>query len=81
MKYDHLLDERRRAAYRRGEYTFTAPPVCSARWDESAWCNYVTFRDPALTGVMEPPTYAENQWLMADRQYMEQDDYFPRGKP
>lgn len=29
------------AAYRRGLYSFTVPPVCTVAWDEDAWINYI----------------------------------------
>jgi hypothetical protein len=49
-------DIRRRAAriraYRANQYTFRVPPVYSGNWDEEAWCNFVTFKDPALNGFL-----------------------------
>lgn len=46
------LRARRAAAYNAGRYTFTPPPVCCASWDEQAWCNWVQFDNPALTGFL-----------------------------
>ena len=39
-------------AYRAGAYRFRAPPVYSGYWDGEAWCNYVRFDDPTLTGFL-----------------------------
>lgn len=27
--------------FRRGEYVFKAPPVCTTFWDEDDWVNYI----------------------------------------
>lgn len=36
----------RTEAYDAGLYTFSPPPVCSARWDKQNWIEYVTFTVP-----------------------------------
>lgn len=46
------LRKRRRVAYERGEYTFSAPPVCTAFWDTESWANFVRFTDTSLTGFL-----------------------------
>ena len=35
------ITEAERRAYRAGRYSFTAPPVCVAGWNEDAWIRYV----------------------------------------
>lgn len=42
----------RHAAYKAGKYTFRAPDVCSVRWDDEAWMNWVQFDNPELTGFL-----------------------------
>jgi len=39
-------------AYKAGQYKFRAPDVCSARWDDEAWMNWVQFDNPELTGFL-----------------------------
>lgn len=41
------------AAYERGEYRFLVPPVCTAGWNDAAWCNHVHFDNPKLNGFLE----------------------------
>ncbi len=42
----------RRMAYKAGQYKFRAPDVCSVRWDDEAWMNWVQFDNPELTGFL-----------------------------
>lgn len=42
------MDERVILAYRNYEWTWAAPPVCTAGWEEEDWMRYVTYLDPEL---------------------------------
>ena len=43
---------KRAAAYRAGKYRFSPPPVCTTRWNDEAWMNWVVFDDSNLTGFL-----------------------------
>lgn len=40
--YDEVPDEIKKA-YLLGHYYFSAPPVCTYKWTDLDWINYVTF--------------------------------------
>ncbi len=42
----------RHTAYKAGQYKMHAPPVCTTRWDDEAWMNWVQFDNPELTGFL-----------------------------
>jgi hypothetical protein len=51
---DELLSLRynRAVAYKAGQYKMQPPPVCTTRWDEEAWMNWVKFDNETLTGFL-----------------------------
>ena len=48
-------------AYRAGAYAMRVPPVCTTLWDEEAWCNWVHFTDPSLSGFIPPDSVRHRQ--------------------
>lgn len=46
------LRKARAEAYKAGQWSCPAPPVYSGNWSVEAWCNYVHFNDPNLTGFL-----------------------------
>ena len=38
---DKLTYQQKLEKYKKGEYLFPAPPVCTVRWDDDAWIKYI----------------------------------------